>query len=380
MVFLILIKGDLPIANCLLSIAQPMSKNKRLWIILVVLAIGIKIFSLFPDAVETYYSDGIYPVISSVQRILLGWIPFSIGDFFYALVVLYIIRRLVIMIRLLFKKKTNKEYWLGGLRRIGFIALLVYVSFNLLWGLNYNRIGIAKQVGLVQEKIDKEVLVAMMRELVKQVNGLDSLAHLNREKFKSKRYLFQQADQAYENLHATTPIFKYNFRSVKPSLFSYLGNYLGYTGYYNPFSGEAQVNTTVPLFVQPFTACHEIGHQLGYAKENEANFAGFLSAKSSDDPAVRYSVYFDLYSYARFYLYVQDSMQLKRLDSTLHPGVRKDFRDLREFIRKHENPIENVIDKMYSQYLKANEQPSGKVTYGEVIIWLAAYYRKHQEI
>jgi len=356
------------------------SRKKSLWIILIVLAIGIKVFSLFPDAVEKYYSDGIYPVISSAQRILLGWIPFSIGDLFYAIVIIYVLRRLIVLIRLLLKRKTNKEYWVGGLRRLGFIALMVYVSFNLLWGLNYNRIGIANQVGLVQEKFDKEVLIGLMQHLVKQVNELDSVAHLNRERFKSKKYLFQQADLAYENLHSTTPIFKYNFRSVKPSLFSYLGNYLGYTGYYNPFSGEAQVNTTVPLFVQPFTACHEIGHQLGYAKENEANFAGFLSARCSDDPAVRYSVYFDLYSYARIYLYMQDSMQLKRLDSSLNRGVRKDFRDLRDFIRKHENPIENVIDKLYSQYLKANEQPSGKVTYSEVIIWLVAYYRKHGEV
>jgi len=55
------------------------------------------------------------------------------------------------------------------------------------------------------------------------------------------------------------------------------------------------VNTTTPVFTQPFTTCHEIGHQLGYAKENEANFAGYLSARSSRDPAFLYSVYFDLY-------------------------------------------------------------------------------------
>lgn len=357
-----------------------MSKNKKAWIILIVLAVGIKIFSFFPGAVEKYYSDGIYPVISSVQRILLGWIPFSVGDIFYGLVILYFLRRLIILIRLLIKKQTNKAYWIGGLRRLGFIALLVYVSFNFLWGLNYNRIGIANQVGLKQEKISRDNLVAMMRQLVQRVNELDSTAHLNREELSSKRHLFRQADLAYENLHSTQPIFKYNFRSVKPSLFSYLGNYLGYTGYYNPFSGEAQVNTTVPLFVQPFTVCHEIGHQLGYAKENEANFAGFLSARCSDDPAVRYSVYFDLYAYARIFLYAQDSLQLKALDSTLKPGVRKDFRDLREFLRKHENPVEKVIDKLYSQYLKANEQPSGKVTYSEVIIWLVAYYKKHGSI
>src|SRR6476659_6100188 len=140
-----------------------MSKNKKAWIILAVLAVTIKVFSLFPDAVEKYYSDGLYPVISSVQRIVLGWIPFSVGDIFYGLAVLYILRRLVVMIRFLLKKKTNKAYWVGGLRRLGFIALLVYVSFNLLWGLNYNRIGIANQVGLKPEKIERENLIGLMQ-------------------------------------------------------------------------------------------------------------------------------------------------------------------------------------------------------------------------
>ena len=69
-----------------------------------------------------------------------------------------------------------------------------------------------------------------------------------------KRY--KLANQEYSFL-------KYQPRSIKPSLYSYAGNVLGFEGYYNPFSGEGQVNTTVPVFEQPFVACHEIGHQVG---------------------------------------------------------------------------------------------------------------------
>ncbi len=58
----------------------------------------------------------------------------------------------------------------------------------------------------------------------------------------------------------------------------WLGNYLGFTGYYNPFTGEAQVNTTVPQFLLPNIALHEMGHQIGYAKEDEANFSAYLAA------------------------------------------------------------------------------------------------------
>ena len=128
--------------------------------------------------------------------------------------------------------------------------------------------------------------------------------------------------------------------------------------------------------MQPFTTCHEIGHQLGYAKENEANFAGYLAARSSPDPAFRYSVYFDLYAYSWFYLYRLDSVLAKQFNHQLPAGVKKDQATLRKFLIRHRNPVEAVIDKLYGEYLRANEQPAGRMAYNEVIAWLVAYYRK----
>src|SRR5690606_33086874 len=133
-------------------------------------------------------------------------------------------------------------------------------------------------------------------------------------------------------------------------------------------------NTTVPVFIQPFTTCHEIGHQLGYAKESEAKFAGFLAASSTDDPAFLYSVYFDMYAYAARYLYLADSNALKQISNTLSESVKDDIKELRSFYRKHSTPIETAIDKLYAEYLKANEQPSGRMSYNEVVALLIAYH------
>jgi uncharacterized protein DUF3810 len=353
-----------------------MWKKKSAWIILVALTVCIKIFALFPSAVEQYYANGFYPVVSQALRILLGWIPLSIGDLLYGVAIIYLLVQLYRLVRKVVKRQTNRQYWWTVARKIVFGALLVYVSFNILWGLNYNRLGIAQQLGLKMDRYSKDDLVQVMQQLVYRLNALDTAAKQNRAELARKRHLFAGAVEAYDNLGKNERDFRYNFRSVKPSLYSYLGNYLGYTGYYNPFSGEAQVNTTVPLFVQPFTTCHEIGHQLGYAKENEANFAGYLSARLSADPAFRYSVYFDLYAYSNFYLAAQDSVMAKSLSSQLQPGIKDDYRKLREFVQSHRNPVERLIDKLYGQYLKANEQPGGRLSYNEVIGWLVAYYKK----
>jgi hypothetical protein len=349
-------------------------------IVVLVSALLIKIFSLFPGAVERYYSDGLYPIISRVQRILTGWIPFSIGDIFYFFAGLYLLIKTIGFFKKVTRKKIDKNYSLYLGKKVLMLALLVYIVFNVLWGLNYNRIGIAKHFQLTQEKVQTHELVNVMQQIVYRINNLDSLARLDRSVLKKKRNLFNGSVGSYQNFAKGNDLFTYTHTSVKPSLYSYLGNYLGFTGYYNPFTWEAQVNTTVPVYIQPFVTCHEIGHQLGYAKESEANFAGYLSASFSENPAFRYSAYFDLYLYGRRYVYLLDSVKGKELDDQLNPGVKKDIRDLREFNRRHANPIETFIDLLYSEYLKANEQPSGRVSYSEVIVWVIAYYKKYKKI
>ncbi len=353
-----------------------LTRNKWLFVF-TGLAVFIKVFSLFPDAVERYYSNGIYPVIGKLQRALFGWIPFSIGDLFYAALILLLLRKIIVMVKKIRRREANKAYWLAGLKQFAWVVILVYVFFNGLWALNYNRNGIAAQLQLKVSTYTQEELVEVMQTITERLASLDSTALLTRTDIRNKRNLFSNAVTAYDSLAMHNRIFDYSIKSVKPSLYSYLGNYLGFTGYYNPFSGEAQVNTTVPCSSSPSLPVIEIGHQLGYAKENEANFAGYLAARSSPDAAFRYSVYFDLYTYSWYYLYNIDSAKAKQFSERLPLTVKNDYKELREFNRKHRNPVERVIDKLYGEYLKANEQPSGKLAYNEVIAWLVAYYKKY---
>ena len=349
-------------------------------IILVVLTILIKLFSLFPAVVETYYTNGVYPWIGFVQRLMFGWIPFSIGDLLYAFAGMWLIFKLIKFVRVIKRKKADKKYLLHSAASTLKVGLYVYVVFNLLWGLNYNRYGIDYQMKIESTDYDSTDLAEVTRRLAMQMNKLQPASVHTRNNLYSKQNLFDGAFDAYHNLRKSSSIFSYNYPSIKPSIYSYLGNYMGFTGYYNPFTGEAQVNTTVPVFIRPFTSCHEIGHQLGYAKESEANFAAYLSGTASDDPAFQYSIYFEMYAYAARYLYYSDSIALKSINAQLSPAVKDDIRTLRNFLKKYDNPFETAIDRLYSQYLKANEQPSGKMSYNEVVGMLIAYYKKTGKI
>ncbi len=347
------------------------------WILLIVLSILIKWASWYPGWVERNYSLGIYPWIAKLQRFLFGWIPFSIGDLFYGFLILIILYRTFQFFRAVFKKKLNRKYFIGGLQQIIFFFLFIYVFFNLFWGLNYNRRGIAYQLSLDVKQYSLADLDTLTKALQSKVNFYAGMVTpAQRDSFDRKRTLFISAGKAFDAAAKQYPFLAYRNRSMKPSLYSYLGNYLGFQGYYNPFSGEGQVNTTVPKFLEPFVTTHEIAHQLGYARENEANFVGFIACRYYDEPTFRYSVYYDMYNYAVGEVFRQDTVLGKQFQDSLHPQVRKDQDEFYAFYKKYKNPIEPVIMWGYGQFLKANNQPAGKRSYNEVVAWLIAYYKK----
>ena len=185
---------------------------------------------------------------------------------------------------------------------------------------------------------------------------------------------------AYTRLPSFYPFLKYQPVSVKPSVWSWLGNYMGFTGYYNVFTGEAQVNTLVPKFLQPFTTCHEVAHQLGYAKEMEANFVAYLAATASQDTLLHYSVYLDMFMYSNRNLFMSDSVAAKEFIEILIPAVKDDLKEWRTFNKKHRNPIEPVFRWVYGKYLEGNQQPQGVFSYDEVTGFIIAYYKKYGRI
>lgn len=347
------------------------------WVLLIVGSILIKWVSWYPGWVERNYTYGVYPVISRVQRFLFGWIPFSVGDLFYAFLIIILIVKTYQLIKLIVKRRLNRTYFTNGLQQLIFFFLFVYVFFNLLWGLNYNRVGIARQLDLRLKSYTIADLDTLATTLQTRLNLIaPSVGPEVRDSFERKRQLFNGSCDAYKEASKKYSFLQYTPRSIKPSMFSYAGNYLGFQGYYNPFSGEGQVNTTVPQFLEPYVTTHEMAHQLGYARENEANFVGFLACRASSSAYFKYSMYLDLYRYAVTELYRRNSYRALALQDQLHPQVKKDILELQQFFRKYKNPIEPVIMWFYGHYLKANNQPGGKDTYNEVVATLVAYYKK----
>jgi hypothetical protein len=257
-------------------------------------------------------------------------------------------------------------------------VLVIYLVFNILWGLNYDRRGIAKQINLDVQQYSLHDLDILTTVLLHRVNGYaEKIDTNNRENLDDLNQLFAESTKAYKSAAGKWPFLEYANPSLKASLFTRIGHFIGFTGYYNPFTGEAQVKTTVPTFIKPFIATHEIAHQVGYAKENEANLVAYLASASCENIDFRYSVYFGLYYYAIREVEKRDTIMAAAYKQKLHPQVINDRDEVLKYIERTANPIEPIMTTFYDQYLKLNRQPEGKRTYNEVITWLIAYMKRY---
>ena len=163
---------------------------------------------------------------------------------------------------------------------------------------------------------------------------------------------------------------KVHVPKVKFSLFSLPISYMGYSGYLNPFTLEAQVNMYIPKINLPVTIAHEMSHQLGYAAENEANFIGFINAYRNEDPYIKYTAALFGFKHCFNDLKKRSPDQAKILIKKLNPGIFKNFAESNAFWSKHKNPLEPYFKKSYDLYLKANGQKSGIETYSDIVALL----------
>jgi hypothetical protein len=185
------------------------------------------------------------------------------------------------------------------------------------------------------------------------------------------------APLGYTNLKKTFPDLEYHPKSVKKSLFSYPLTYMGFSGYLNPLTNEAQVDALIPVYLFPTTSSHEIAHQLGYAAENEANFIGCLAAINHD---FNYSGYTFALRFCLNEIAKRDEALFDELYQTVNKGVLNNYKEARDFWDSYENPLEPLFKSTYSSYLKANKQAKGMESYSYVVALLVNYFEKEPNL
>ncbi len=326
----------------------------------------------YPGWIEQWYSRGIYPYLSGFFRVLYGWIPFSIGDVVYLGLLLWGLVWLVL------RGRGIRKSIRGFLRDVLAGLAVLHLTFYLLWGMNYFREPLGESLGL-DETYSFDELVQTASLLAVQTNALQR--SLTGDTISRVVVPYSQAEirkktiASFRGLSDEFPGLSYRYPSLKNSLISTPLTYMGYSGYLNPFTGEAQVNARLPLFRYPVVCGHEIGHQLGYSAENETNFIGYLVTRRNPDPYFQYAASAYGLGYCLAVINRTDSLERKRIVQRLNPGVRANFDEMQEFWSAFENPAEPVFKAVFSRYLEANRQTGGIASYSRVVSLLVAYHR-----
>ena len=334
----------------------------------------LKIIARFPDVVEQLYSNGLYVYISKLMRYVFGWVPFSVGDVLYTLDTVYTLRWLFVNRKRIIKD--TKAWILDVLSAVS----IGYFAFHLLWAFNYYRLPLHKALN-IEKDYTTEALIATTERLISTVNTVH-IAITNNDTIKvdmpySKTELLQKVPKGYDKLSKKFPHLAYQPKSVKRSIYSLPLTYMGFSGYLNPFTNEAQIDGLIPTFKYPTTASHEVAHQLGYAAENEANFIGSMAAMHHDDIYFKYSGYAFALRHCLHEIYRRDPKQYETLVTKVNKGILKNYQEVRDFWDSYQNPTEPLFKSTYDTFLKANNQIDGMESYSYVVALLVNYFENN---
>ena len=181
------------------------------------------------------------------------------------------------------------------------------------------------------------------------------------------RDVYQKAEKLYPCLAG--PEVK-----VKGIVCSPILSLLDFTGFYFPLTGEANVNMDFPPSLFASTVAHEISHQRGVCREQEANFLAVLSSLEYGDPDYCYSACLLAYTHLGNALYKADYEAWERVYTGLAPEILLDFAVNRAYWARFETPVQTVSNTVYENFMYSYDQDLGLKSYGACVDLLVNYY------
>lgn len=349
-----------------------MNRKYFLPIFLLIQILILEILSFFPKWVEQHYSEGWYPNLSEFSRILLGKIPFSVGDCLYFVLIYFLLRWLWT------KRNTWKWSWKNNLLQFLSFLSIFYFLFHLLWALNYSRVPLSEKMAFKTDYSDADLL-RFTKQLIVKTNAIQYQITKN-EQAKiifpySQQQVFEMNLDGYKILSQHYAYFAYSNPSIKKSLLSLPLTYMGFSGYLNPFTNEAQVNDLMPMYNFPTTTCHEMAHQMGFASESECNFIGFLASIKNKNLYFQYSGYTTALRYCLGNWKGRNEKTFQQLLKTVHPGILKNYQESEDFWKQYDTFIDKGFHAFYDQFLKLNRQKDGMDGYSKFVDLMVNYYR-----
>lgn len=333
----------------------------------------------FSFMLSTEFSDFFNRYISGAFRFALakltGWFPFSLAETLIFLSPVLVIFLSVWLIRL--SGKGRRETWRCVTGLISALCL-VFCMFTLNFAPGYRGSSLGEKLNLSDRAVTADELYDTISIVIDNVN---SEAENVKYTFSGASVIpfdyFRLSDElnsAYRAFHEKYDIMNTFDSRVKPLVISPLMTYTHISGIYTYFTGEANLNTNYPDYVNVYTAAHEMAHQRGAARENEANFAAFLVCIGSDNEYVRYSGYLSMYSYLASALYSASPELYSKAYEQLCREARYELRAYSSFFDKYRDSTASQVSDAFNDAYLQSQGTQGSVSYGLVVDLAVSYY------
>ncbi|MBQ4652191.1 MAG: DUF3810 domain-containing protein [Oscillospiraceae bacterium] len=255
-------------------------------------------------------------------------------------------------------------------------VLIVYGGFTWLWGTHFYGDDFISESGLKSEKISKEQLetvteyfAALSNEYAPQVQRDERGAYTA-----DRDEILALSPQVFAKTEKNFPCLQGPEVHAKGVRLSRALSYLDFTGFFFPFTGEANVNTDFPPSLFASTVAHELSHQRGVAKEQEANFTAVLACLEYGQADYCYSACLMAYTYLGNALYGVDYEAWEQVYMSLSEPVLIDFAVNRAYWKQFETPVQTVSNTVYEGLLYSYDQELGLKSYGACVDLLVNYY------
>lgn len=305
---------------------------------------------------------------------LFSAVPFSVTEWVILFLAALGVVLLVLLIVQLIRRRWVKPYRTG--MTILSVSAAMFALFCLWWGVLYYSDSFTEQAGLERRDISVQELETVTRYFAEQASSAGE--HVERGEdgvFRAdKSDIFRRSSDIYGGAEQVFTCLAAPAVRAKPVLLSRLLSYIRYTGFFFPYTAEANLNADSPACLLPSTIAHELAHLRGVAREDEANFCAVVACMESGDEDYRYSGALLAYIYLGNALYSADYDAWREVYSTLSENVRADLRANNDYWARFETPAADVSEKVYESFLQTYGDDRGMQSYGACVDLLTVYY------
>ncbi len=327
------------------------------------------------------FADWFNQNVSIWGRKLMAWMtmifPFSFAEFLLLLI------PMILVVLIVMGSRRYCDSWKATLTYIGILLSslsLIWTIFVWNFAAGYSTPSLDRKLNLKREKVSAQELYQTASVLSDAINELAPQIVFLADGHSLMPYSYSEMNEklldAYDRYCEKEALMTTFDSRVKPIMLSEPMSYTHITGVYTFFTGEANINVNFPDYTIPYTAAHELAHQRGIAREDEANFVAFLVCMESDDPYIRYSAYLNVYEYVASALASADRDLYYDSYASLPAGVHAEEDAYSEFFEKYrKNVAADVSQAVNNSYLISQGSPEGTKSYNLVVDLAVAYYK-----